>query len=147
MAFILILTTWTVVLNAEPTKPPVTLVFLRGCGPADGRIEAYDPRTQQYHLKLDGIARFRVGAVADDLRTTAPTRPVVLRISGMLDRPEGPLTLETDGKSYRLHHEGYDKALFRVERNAGVTTIEFLPGGIALLKPGATFQYIDHYRG
>jgi len=126
----------------EPHKP-ITLIFSRGSGPADERAEAYDPRMRQYLLKVQGVARFRVGSVAKDLGS----QPVVLRISGMLDRPEGPLQLEVDGKQYRLHHEGFDKELFRVERKEGVTTIEFLPKAKALLKPGATFRYIDYYRG
>jgi hypothetical protein len=129
-------------LTAVETDEPATFIFVRGSGPEEGRTEAYDPQSGQYRLKVQGVARFRVGSVADDLQS----RPVVLRITGMIDRPEGPLTLEADGKRYRLHHEGFDEALFRVQRDAGVTTIEFLPKAKALLKPGATFRYIDYYR-
>jgi hypothetical protein len=64
----------------------------------------------------------------------------------MLDKPEGPLTLRVDGKEYVLAPDRADKMLFKVERKAGLTTIEFLPPGKKLLKPGAEFQYVDFYR-
>ena len=127
-------------LTAAPAEP-VTFEFLRMAGPAPDRKEAYDADQQVYHLHVRDIARFRVKAVADDLEK----KPVVLRIVGMIEKPEGPLTL-TSGKGYKLHHDGYDKELFKIERKEGVTTIEFLPKGKALLKPGASFQYIDFYR-
>jgi hypothetical protein len=68
-----------------------------------------------------------------------------------LDKPEGPLTLYVpeDGgknKAFELHHPGFDKELFRIERKDGVTTIEFLSQGRQLLKPGVWFQYVDFYR-
>jgi hypothetical protein len=122
---------------------PVTFEFLRGCGPADAREQPYDPQTQQYHIAVRDIARFRVRSVAGDLAS----RPVVLRITGMLDHPEGPLTLCVDGRRYVLHHERFDDTLFRIQRREGVTTIEFLPEAKALLKTGATCEYIDYYRG
>jgi hypothetical protein len=128
--------------TAAAAQEPVTFEFLRMAGPADGRKEAFDPVKRVYFLKVHDIGRFRVKAVAADL----DTQPVILRITGMLDKPEGPLVLEADGKTYSLYHEGYDKELFKIERQAGVTTIEFLPRGKKLLKPGASFLYIDYYR-
>ena len=126
---------------------PITFEFQRMCGPAQGRTEAYDPKTRTYFLHVHDIARFSVKAVVADL----DQRPVVLQIRGMLDRPEGPLDMSVplaDGKNkgYRLDHRNYDKEFFRIERENGVTTIEFLPKGKALLKPGVGFQYIDFYR-
>jgi hypothetical protein len=130
---------------ADPTKesgPPVTFEFVKSSGPARGRTEAYDPKTKRYHLLVRDIARFKVKAVAGDL----DKRPVVLEIGGMLDKPEGPLTLHADGKQYVLSPDKHDRERFRVKRQGGVTTIEFLSKGKALLQPGATFQYIDFFR-
>jgi hypothetical protein len=127
---------------AADAPAPVTFEFLRMCGPAPGRKDAYDPERQQFHLQVRDIARFRVQAVAPDL----DNRPVVLVIVGMLDRPEGPLTLRSGGREYRLAPDEHDRERFKVERREGVTTIEFLPKGKALLRPGAEFQYIDFYR-
>src|SRR5947209_6931621 len=78
-------------------------------------------------------------------------RAVVLRITGMLDRPEGPLTLfvpEAGGKNreFKLSHNDFDRDLVRIGRKDGVTTIEFLPKGRQLLRSGAWFQYIDFFR-
>jgi hypothetical protein len=128
-------------------KEPVTFEFARKSGPATGRKEAFDPKTQTYHLHVHDIARFSVKEVAGDL----DKRKVVLHITGMLDGPEGPLTLhvpEAGGKNkeYRLFHKDHDKEFFRVERKDGVTTVEFLAKGKALLKAGTWFQYIDFYR-
>ena len=78
-------------------------------------------------------------------------RPFVLVISGMLDRPEGPLTLHVpgkDGKSQEisLDHRNFDKELFKIERKDNVTTVEFLAKGKQLIKAGVMFQYIDFFR-
>ena len=78
-------------------------------------------------------------------------RRIVLKITGMLDKPEGPLTLyvpEKGGKNkeFKMHHQGFDKELFRIDRKDGVTTIEFLPKGRELLRPGVWFQYVDFFR-
>jgi hypothetical protein len=131
-------------LGAAEEKPaePVTFEFVRMSGPAEGRKTAFDADKGQYFLLVKDIARFRVKTVADDVEK----RPVVLVISGMLDKPEGPLTLRIDGKEYSLAPDKADKTLFKIERKTGVTTIEFLPAGKKLLKPGAEFQYIDFYR-
>jgi hypothetical protein len=122
---------------------PVTFEFVRAAGPAAGRKQAYDPGQDRYFLQVRDIARFKVTAVAPGLER----RQVVLVITGMLDQPEGPLELQVDGKTYRLDHEGHAAELFRIQRKDQVTTIEFLPKGKQLLKPGAVFQYIDYYRG
>ena len=129
------------------SSEPVTFEFHRQCGPDKGRTTAYDPKTRSYFLQVHDIARFNVKSVAKDLDKCS----VVLHISGMLDRPEGPLTLSVTlanakSKVYELDHRNYDKELFRIERENGVTTIEFLPKGKALLSPGTGFQYIDFYR-
>jgi hypothetical protein len=131
-------------LGVAEEKPgePVTFEFVRMSGPAEGRKQAFDADKEQYFLLVRDIARFRVKAVAGDLEK----RPVVLVISGMLDKPEGPLTLRSDGKEYSLAPDRADRSLFKVERKGGVTTIEFLPAGKKLLKAGAEFQYIDFYR-
>lgn len=131
----------------KPAEPPLTFSFLRKCGPAPGHKEAYDPRTRAYYLHIHDIARFEIKAVAADVEK----RPVILHISGMLDSPEGPLTLYITGKgerpsSYPLGHTAHDRKLFRIQRKDDVTTIEFLPAGKRLLKAGAWFQYIDAYR-
>src|SRR2546421_4755844 len=52
---------------SDPTKesgPPVAFEFVKGCGPARGRTEAYNPKTKRYHLLVRDIARFKVKAVA-----------------------------------------------------------------------------------
>jgi hypothetical protein len=121
---------------------PVTFEFQKSSGPAPGRKEAYDPQAQTYHLEVKDIARFRVTAVAADLEQ----KPVVLRITGMIDKAEGPLELQVDGKKYSLALQGHDRHLFRVERKDRITTVEFRAGGKKLLKSGATFQYIDFFR-
>lgn len=69
----------------------------------------------------------------------------------MLEKAEGPLTLyvpEKSGKNkeFKLSHQGFDKELFRIDRKDGVTTIEFLPKGRELLRPGVWFQYVDFFR-
>ena len=126
----------------EKAAEPVTFEFVRMSGPAEGRKTAFDADKERYFLSVKDIARFRVKAVAADLEK----RPVVLVIAGMLEKPEGPLTLRVDGKEHSLAPDRADKSLFKVERKDGVTVIEFLPAGKKLLKPGAEFQYIDFYR-
>ena len=48
-------------------EEPVTFEFKRKSGPADGRKQAFDPKTQIYHLHLHDIARFEIKAVSADL--------------------------------------------------------------------------------
>jgi hypothetical protein len=128
-------------------EEPLTFEFKRKTGPAKGRKEAFDVRTQAYYLHVEDIARFEIKAVTPDVQK----RAFVLKITGMLDKPEGQLTLyvpEKGGKNkeFKLHHQGFVKELFRIERKDGVTTIEFLPKGRELLRPGVWFQYVDVYR-
>src|SRR4051812_29693862 len=116
--------TWALCLwlmAASEPREPITFAFLRGSGPEAGRERAYDPETRTYHLEVRDIARFEVRGVADDLEA----RPVVLRIVGMLDEPEGPLVLQVDGRRYPLDPGSFDPELFQVERADGVTTIRF----------------------
>ena len=130
---------------ADPTKESAPLSPSRSsrtAAPSTGSTDPYDPKDRRYHLLVRDIARFKVKSAADDLAK----RPVVLEVAGMLDKPEGPLTLDSAGKTYVLSPEGHDRQRFRVTRKNGVTTIEFLPRGKKLLRPGATFQYIDFYR-
>lgn len=132
--------------GAEFTEP-VTFEFKRKSGPAEGRSDAFDPKKHTYYLHVHDVARFEVKAVSADL----VSRPVILRITGMLDNAEGPLTLhvpEKGGKTkeYKLSHQGFDKELFRIERTDGVTTVEFLPAGKRLLRAGVWFQYVDFFR-
>jgi hypothetical protein len=72
--------------------------------------------------------------------------PLTTSISGTLDRPEGPLRLPVVGQPHRLGHDKFDKGRFWVQRRVSVATIRSLPRGKALLKPGATLEYVDHYR-
>lgn len=128
-------------------QPPVTFEFKKKSGPAPGRADAYDAKARVYHLHVEDIARFEVKSVVPDLAKEA----VVLKITGMRDKPEGPLTLHVPDKAgkkreYQLYHKDYDQGLFRIERKEGVTTIEFLPKGRALLQPGVWFQYVDFFR-
>jgi hypothetical protein len=125
-----------------PPAEPVTFEFVRSSGPAAGRQSAWDAEKGQYHLLVRDVARFRVKAVGADLEK----RAVVLVITGMLDKPEGPLTLRVGKEEHSLAPDKANKALFKVERKDGVTTIEFLPEGKKLLQPGAEFQYIDFFR-
>ena len=128
-------------------EEPLTFEFKRKSGPAKDRKEAFDVKTPAYYLHLEDIARFEVKAVTPD----AQKRAFVLKITGMLDKAEGPLTLhvpDKGGKSkeFKLSHQGFDKELFKIDRKDGVTTIEFLPKGRELLRPGVWFQYVDVYR-
>jgi hypothetical protein len=128
-------------------EEPLTFEFKRKSGPAKGRKEAFDVRTQAYYLHVEVIARFEIKAVTPDVQK----RAFVLKITGMLDKPEGPLSLivpDKGGKNkeFKLHHQGFDKELFRIERKDGETTVEFLPKGRELLRPGVSFQYVDVYR-
>jgi hypothetical protein len=132
--------------TAKSTEP-VTFEFKRKSGPAGGRKEAFDAKIQTYYLHVEDIAKFEIKAVVADVEK----RPVVLKITGMLDKPEGPLTLyvpEKGGKNkeFKLSHQGFEKELFRIDRKEGVTTIEFLPAGKRLLRSGAWFQYVDFFR-
>ena len=127
-------------------EEPATFEFKRKSGPAKGHKEAFDVRTQTYYLHVEDIARFEIKAVTPDVQK----RAFVLNITGMLDKAEGPLTLnvpEKGGKSkqFKLSHQGFDKELFRIDRKDGVTTIEFLPKGRELLR-GVSFQYVDKFR-
>ncbi len=128
-------------------EEPLTFEFKRKSGPAKGRKEAFDVRTQAYFLQVEDIARFEIKAVTPDVQK----RAFVLKITGMLDTPEGPLTLYVPdrggkNKEFKLHHQAFDKELFQIERKDGVTTIEFLPKGRELLRPGVWFQYVDFFR-
>ena len=128
-------------------EEPLSFDFMRKSGPAKGRKEAFDVRTQAYYLHVEDIARFEIKAVTPDVQK----RAFVMKITGMLDNPEGPLTLyvpEKGGKTneYTLSHQGFDKELFRIDRKDGVTTIEFLAKGRQLLRPGVWFQYVDFFR-
>jgi hypothetical protein len=131
----------------KDASEPVTFEFKRKSGPSAGRKDAFDPKTQTYHLHVEDIARFEIKKVNTDLAKHA----VILKITGMLDKAEEPLTLRLPDKAgkkreFTLHHEGFDKDLFRIERKDGLTTIEFLPKGRALLAPGVWFQYVDFFR-
>lgn len=73
-----------------------------------------------------------------------------LLCTGMLYKPEGPLSLyvpEKGGtnKEFKLYNQGFEE-LFRIDRKDGMTTIEFLPKGRQLLRPGVWFQYVDCFR-
>ena len=133
--------------GAAELNEPVTFDFKRQCGPAKGRKEAFDAKTQTYYFHVEDIARFEIKAVTPDVQK----RAFVLKITGMLDNAEGPLTLYVpkDGgknKEFKLSHQGFDKELFRIVRKDGVTNIEFLPAGKRLLRPGAWFGYVDFFR-
>jgi hypothetical protein len=128
-------------------EEPLTFEFERKSGPAQGRKDAFDVRTQAYYLHVHDVARFEIKAVTPDVQK----RAFVLKITGMLDKPEGPLTLYVPekgdkNKEFKLSHQGFDKELFRIERKDGLTTIEFLPKGRQLLRPGVWFQYVDFFR-
>ena len=128
-------------------EEPLTFDFKRKSGPAKGRKEAFDIRTQAYYLLVEDIARFEIKAVTPDVQK----RAFVMKITGMLEMPEGPLTLYvpekgSKNKEYKLHHQGFVKELFRIVRKDGVTTIEFLAKGRQLLRPGVWFQYVDFFR-
>lgn len=133
--------------GAAELNEPATFEFKRKSGPAQGGKEAFDAKTQTYYLHVEGIARFEIKAVTPDVQK----RAFVLKITGMLDKPEGPLTLYVPknggkNKEFKLSHLAFDKELFRIDRKDGVTTIEFLPAGKRLLRPGVWFQYVDFYR-
>ena len=128
-------------------EEPATFEFKRKSGPAKDRKEAFDVGTQAYHLHVHDVARFEIKAVTPDVQK----RAFVLKITGMMDKAEGPLMLyvpEKGGKNkeFKLSHQGFDKELFRIERKDGVTTIEFLPKGRELLRPSVWFQYVDFFR-
>jgi hypothetical protein len=101
-------------------EEPATFDFKRKSGPAQGRKEAFDVKAQTYYLQVEDIARFEIKAVTPDVQK----RAFVLKITGMLDKPEGPLTLyvpEKGGKNkeFKLYHQGFDKELFSIERKDG----------------------------
>ena len=128
-------------------EEPLTFEFKRKCGPAKGRKEAFDVKTQAYYLHVHDVARFEIKAVTPDVQK----RAVVLKITGMLDKAEGPLTLYVPdkggkNKEFKLSHQEFDKELFRIDRKGGVTTIEFLSKGRELLTSGVWFQYVDFFR-
>jgi hypothetical protein len=86
-------------------EEPLTFEFKRKSGPAKGRKEAFDVGTQAYYLHVEDVARFEIKAVTPD----AQQRAFVLYISGMLDKPEGPLTLYVPdkggkNKELKLYH-------------------------------------------
>src|SRR5262249_40101840 len=121
---------------------PVTFEYDLKAVPTGPRELTYDPRKQEYHLLVHYRAHLEVKSVACDLET----RPVVLRIDGLSDHPDGPLQLLADGKVYSLHHTNFDKELVRVERKGAITTVESLPAGKKLLKPGAQLVYAHPIR-
>ena len=127
--------------GAEPAEP-VTFEYDLKAIPTGPRELTYDPEKQQYHLLVHCRASLEVKSVACDLEK----RPVVLRIEGFSDRPDAPLQLHAEGKVYSLHHTNFDKELVRVERKDRVTTVEFLPAGKKLLKPGARLVYAHPIR-
>ena len=86
-------------------EEPLTFDFKRKSGPTKDRKEAFDTKTQTYYLHVEDVARFEVKAVTPDVQK----RAFVLKITGMLDKPEGPLTLyvpEKGGKNkeFKLYH-------------------------------------------
>jgi hypothetical protein len=128
-------------------EEPLTFEFKRKSGPAKDRKEAFDVKTQTYYLHVEDIAMFEIKSVTPDVQK----RAFILKITGMLDKAEGPLTLNVPekggtNKEFKLSHQGFDKELFRIDRKDGVPTIEFLPKGRELLRPGVWFQYVDVYR-
>lgn len=122
--------------GAEAAEP-VTFGYDLKAVPTGPRELTYDAKKQEYYLLVHCRAHLDVKAVAPDLEK----RPVILRIDGLSDRPDWPLQLLVDGKLYSLHHTGFDTSLFRVERKDAITTVEFLPAGKKLLKPGAQLTY------
>jgi hypothetical protein len=127
--------------GAEPAEP-VNFEYDLKAVPTGPRDLTYDTKNQEYHLLVYCRAGLRVKSVVPDLEK----RPVVLRIEGLSNHPDGPLQLLVDGKLYSLHHNGFDKELFRVERKDAVTTVEFLPAGKKLLKPGTQLIYAHPIR-
>src|SRR5262245_57831096 len=89
---------------AEPTSPgafayhltavPVVFAYDRKAVPTGPRELTYDPKGQEYHLLVYCRAHLEVKAVAPDLGKG----PVVLRVEGLSDHPDGPLQLLVDGK-------------------------------------------------
>lgn len=133
--------------SAKGLAAPVEFEFRGRCGPLKPDAPSYDPRRQVFQLRVEEVSRFTITSVVPDIKE----RNVILRIVGMLPDAEGPLTMYVPDhggqkREYRLYHKGYDAELFRIRRESGVTTIEFLPKGRELLKPGVVFQYVDFYR-
>jgi hypothetical protein len=122
--------------GAEPTGP-VTFEYDLKAVPTGPRELTYDSTKKEYYLLVHCRAYLKVKSVACDLEE----RPVLLRIEGLSDHPDGPLQLHVEGKIYSLHHTNFDKELVRVERKDAVTTVEFLPAGKKLLKSGAKLIY------
>ena len=93
---------WQTCLSIGPflAEEPLTFEFKRKSGPAKGRKEAFDVGTQAYYLHVEDVARFEVKAVTPD----AQKRAFVLKITGMLDKPEGPLTLYVPDKAARTRN-------------------------------------------
>jgi hypothetical protein len=48
-------------------EEPLTFEFKRKSGPAKGRKEAFDVRTQVYYLYVHDVARFEIKAVTPDV--------------------------------------------------------------------------------
>jgi len=131
----------TSITKTKPTEP-VTFEYDVKAVPTGPRDLTYDPKTQEYHLLVHCRAHLEVKSVTPDLEK----RPVVLRIEGLSNHPDGPLQLLVDHKLYSLHHNNFDKKLVRVERKDDITTVEFLPAGKKLLKPGAQLVYAHPIR-
>src|ERR1700693_2852275 len=107
-------------LGPNLAEEPATFEFKRKSGPAKGRKEAFDVGTQAYYLHVEDVARFEIKAVTPDVHK----RAFVLKTPGMLDKPEGPLTLyvpEKGGKNkeFKLSHQGFDQDLFCIDRKDG----------------------------
>jgi RNA polymerase sigma factor (sigma-70 family) len=138
----------------KETKPPekapeqpLEIEFTQFSGPPEGRKQVYDPETGVFHVhfrsgdvaaRINKASAFEITKVADGFE-----KPVVFRLTGVPENPDRPLALLVDGGGHDLTPERCDKALFRVERKDGVTTVEFTKKGQALLKPGARVSFVE----
>ena len=130
----------------DPAQPPLEIAFKRFCAPPADR-DIFDPRTQTIHIHFfAGELGERIGQASEfELAQVSNRLPKALafRLTGLPDEPNQPLRLHVGEERFLLDPVRHDKTLFHVERRDDATQIEFTQKGLALLKPGARFRFLE----
>jgi RNA polymerase sigma factor (sigma-70 family) len=102
----------------------------------------YDPKKNVYTAEVDGSMNLLV----QDILPGLEKRTAIFLIKGLVDNPAVRLQLKTPKGDYSLWHTDYNKELFYIERQDGVTTVEFLEKGKQLLVKGSSIVYMRDQR-
>jgi hypothetical protein len=131
----------------DRSSPPLEIAFERFCGLAEGRDEVFDSRTDVLHIHFhegNTFDRISQASVFEIKKVNGRLpRSLAFRLTGIPSHKDQPLRMFVGEQNYILEPKHFDKSLFRVERRGDATRIEFTEKGLALLQPGARFEFVE----